>query len=559
DTAADVRQLTKDPNAAGPGEGDALWHLDTDMSHMEGIVDHRQPPMTPPNNDIYTGWPGEQPTTKQPNQGVEDTGEWNAPDSWAVRRVTDENQGRLMELDDEGNVPRDEDPGPMYFMRIFRADSTFAVISASLNTTAAELISMMAKKTFLQDELDNYQIVMRKQDASRQLEPGERPLVMQKKLLEMAGYKESDRLEDLGREDHGYLCRFTFLPAKMSGYSSLERDPGFNKMQRFNHIDLSSRNLITIPITLYQKATEIITLNLSRNLKLDIPKDFIQSCTSLREIKYTSNEAWRLPPSLSLAQRLTMLDISNNRLEQLEHADLWKLNGLVSLKLSNNKLSSVPPYFSQYHALRSLNLSSNSLTEFPDALRQLTTLVDLDVSFNSISSLGDLGTLSNLERLWATNNKLSGPFDRSFSHLINLKEIDARFNAISNIDVVSQLPKLEILMLGHNSISQFEGSFARLKVLFLNHNPVTNFDLNAPVPTLSVLNLASAKLSRLPDAVFMKMGGLTKLTISKNHFVSLSPHFGLLSKLEYLSIAKNELSRLPTEIGRLTELRYLDV
>ncbi|KAI6860606.1 adenylate cyclase protein [Hortaea werneckii] len=559
DTAADVRQLTKDPNAAGPGEGDALWHLDTDMSHMEGIVDHRQPPMTPPNNDIYTGWPGEQPTTKQPNQGVEDTGEWNAPDSWAVRRVTDENQGRLMELDDEGNVPRDEDPGPMYFMRIFRADSTFAVISASLNTTAAELISMMAKKTFLQDELDNYQIVMRKQDASRQLEPGERPLVMQKKLLEMAGYKESDRLEDLGREDHGYLCRFTFLPAKMSGYSSLERDPGFNKMQRFNHIDLSGRNLITIPITLYQKATEIITLNLSRNLKLDIPKDFIQSCTSLREIKYTSNEAWRLPPSLSLAQRLTMLDISNNRLEQLEHADLWKLNGLVSLKLSNNKLSSVPPYFSQYHALRSLNLSSNSLTEFPDALRQLTTLVDLDVSFNSISSLGDLGTLSNLERLWATNNKLSGPFDRSFSHLINLKEIDARFNAISNIDVVSQLPKLEILMLGHNSISQFEGSFARLKVLFLNHNPVTNFDLNAPVPTLSVLNLASAKLSRLPDAVFMKMGGLTKLTISKNHFVSLSPHFGLLSKLEYLSIAKNELSRLPTEIGRLTELRYLDV
>ncbi|KAI6880448.1 adenylate cyclase protein, partial [Hortaea werneckii] len=559
DTAADVRQVTKDPNAAGPGEGDALWHLDTDMSHMEGIVDHRQPPMTPPNNDIYTGWPGEQPTTKQPNQGVEDTGEWNAPDSWAVRRVTDENQGRLMELDDEGNVPRDEDPGPMYFMRIFRADSTFAVISASLNTTAAELISMMAKKTFLQDELDNYQIVMRKQDASRQLEPGERPLVMQKKLLEMAGYKESDRLEDLGREDHGYLCRFTFLPAKMSGYSSLERDPGFNKMQRFNHIDLSGRNLITIPITLYQKATEIITLNLSRNLKLDIPKDFIQSCTSLREIKYTSNEAWRLPPSLSLAQRLTMLDISNNRLEQLEHADLWKLNGLVSLKLSNNKLSSVPPYFGQYHALRSLNLSSNSLTEFPDALRQLTTLVDLDVSFNSISSLGDLGTLSNLERLWATNNKLSGPFDRSFSHLINLKEIDARFNAISNIDVVSQLPKLEILMLGHNSISQFEGSFARLKVLFLNHNPVTNFDLNAPVPTLSVLNLASAKLSRLPDAVFMKMGGLTKLTISKNHFVSLSPHFGLLSKLEYLSIAKNELSRLPTEIGRLTELRYLDV
>ena len=561
DTVADAKQA-KDPNTHGPNQGASLWHLDTDISHMEGIVDHNQPPMTPPANgqgsEIYTGWSSDnQPAKKEPE--TDEAGAWDAPDSWAVKRVQDENVGRLKEVDEEGNVAKDEDPGPMYFMRIFRADSTFAVISASLNTTAAELIGMMAKKTFLQDELDNYQIVMRKQDTSRQLEASERPLVMQKRLLEIAGYKHNDRLEDLGREDHGYLCRFTFLPAKMSGYSSLERDPGFNKMQRFNHIDLSGRNLITIPITLYQKATEIITLNLSRNLKLDIPKDFVQSCTQLREIKYTSNEAWKLPPSLSLAGKLTMLDISNNRLEQLEHANMDRLSGLVSLKLSNNKLSSVPPYLKTYHALRSLNLSSNSLMEFPDALRDLVTLVDLDVSFNQISTMGDVSALVNLERLWATNNKLSGPFDDSFSKLTNLKEIDARFNAITNIDVVSQLPKLEMLMLGHNSISQFEGSFARLKVLFLNHNPVTNFDLSTPVPTLSVLNLASAKLSRMPDALFMKMSGLTKLTISKNHFVSLSTYLGLLSKLEYLSIAKNELSRLPPEIGRLTELRYLDV
>ncbi|KAK5168965.1 uncharacterized protein LTR77_006274 [Saxophila tyrrhenica] len=558
DTVADTKQA-KDPNAKASEDGAALWHLDTDMKNMEGIVDHKQP-MTPPaggTDEIYTGWPGEQAGKKEVRN--EETGAWEVPDSWAVKRVKDENAQRLKEIDEDGNAPGAEDPGPMYFMRIFRADQTFAVISASLNTTAAELISMMAKKTFLQDELDNYQIVMRKQDASRQLQPSERPLVMQKRLLEMAGYKSNDRLEDLGREDHGYLCRFTFLPAKMSGYSSLERDPGFNKVQRFNHIDLAGRNLITIPIALYQKATEIITLNLSRNLKLDIPKDFIQACTQLREIKYTSNEAWKLPQSLSLAAKLTMLDISNNRLEQLEHTEMDKLPGLVSIRLSNNLLTSVPQYFSKYHALRSLNLSSNSLTEFPNALRELTALVDLDVSFNSISDLGDMGNLVNLERLWATNNKLSGAFDETFSKLTNLKEIDARFNAITNIDVVSQLPKLEALMLGHNSISQFEGSFPKLKVLFLNHNPVTNFDLSAPVPSLAVLNLASAKLSRLPDALFMKMSGLTKLIISKNHFVSLSSHFGLLSKLEYLSIAKNELSRLPAEIGRLQELRYLDV
>ena len=550
-------KVVKDPNLAGGNVGSTLWHLDTDITSMEGIVNKNQNMPPPAANEIFAGNQGEQ--APRPDTKGEQTGVWDAPDSWAVKRVPDENVQRLREIDENGAVPRANEPGPMYCMRIFRADSTFAVISAPINTTAAELIGMMVKKTYLQDDLDTYQIVMRKQDTSRQLEAGERPLVMQKHLLKMAGYEDNDQLEDLGRGDHGYLCRFTFLSSKMSGYSSLDRDPGFNKMQRFSHIDLSGRNLVTIPITLYQRATEIITLNLSRNLKLDIPKDFIQSCTQLREIKYTSNEAWRLPASLSLASKLTMLDISNNSLEQLEHTEMWRLKNLISLKLSNNKLPSVPPYFADYHALRSLNLSSNSLTEFPAVVLKLTTLKDVDVSFNSISTLGDLSSLVNLERLWATNNKLSGSLDESFGELSNLKEMDARFNAIANIDVISKLPKLELLMLGHNSVSQFEGSFQSLRVLFLNHNPVTNFDLNAPVPSLAVLNLASAKLSRLPDTLFPKMLNLTKLTISKNHFHSLSPQFGALSKLEYLSIAKNELSRLPVEIGRLTELRYLDV
>lgn len=553
---AEAARLARDPNAQQPSprNASALWHLDTDMTRLEGIVDHAQP-MTPPVvSEIYTGWPGFD--QKPPD---EDGGAWDAPDSWAVKRVADANVGRLGEVDEEGNIANDTDTGPMFYMRIFRADSTFAVISAGLNTTAADLIQMMAKKTFLQDALDTYQIVMRKTGSSRQLEGGERPLAIQKTQLEMAGYKDIDRPEELGREDHGYLCRFTFLPGRLSGYSSLDKDPGFNKMQKFNHIDLSGRDLITIPITLYQKATELISLNLSKNLSLDIPKDFIQSCTNLREIKYTSNEAWKLPQSISLASKLTMLDVSNNRLEQMQHADLHKLHNLISLKLSNNKLISVPAYFGCYQSLRSLNLASNFLDKFPDFLCELKTLVDLDVSFNSISALPKIGKLVNLERLFATNNKLSGSFPSNFNKLVNLTQVDVRFNAIDNIDVMAQLPKLETLMVGHNAISAFEMSFQRMKVLTLDHNPVTRFGLNMPVPTLSVLNLASAKLSQLPDDLFTKIPSITKLILDKNHFVALSPLVGRLSKLEHLSVAKNLLNALPADIGRLQELKYLDV
>ncbi|KAF2001416.1 PP2C-domain-containing protein [Amniculicola lignicola CBS 123094] len=553
----------KNPNEAHAGINttNALWDLDTDLSHMEGIVNLQQqapPPMTPPTREVPIAWPEEEiPTEAKDQDGL--NAAWDAPDSWAVKRLGEESVPRHGELDDSGAAPTAEDNAKAYCVRIFRVDSTFATLSSTLNTSVAEIVQILGKKTLLQDELVNYHIVMRKHDTSRQLEASERPLLIQKRLLEQAGYTDADRLEEVGREDNSYLCRFTFLPAKMSGYSSLERDPGFSKMQKFSHIDLQGRNLITIPITLYQKATEIISLNLSRNLSLDVPRDFILACTNLREIKYTSNDARRLPPSLSLASRLTMLDVSNNRLQQLEHADLHKLQSLQGLRLSNNRLTQLPSYFGQYRALRSLNLSSNSLSEFPDFLCEVRTLVDLDISFNSITSLPKIGQLTCLERLWATNNKLSGSFPHSLSNLVNLREIDVRFNALNSMDVMSQLPRLEFLMIGHNSISAFEGSFPKIRVLHMNHNPVTRFGMSAAVPTLTALNLASAALAQLPEDLFPKISGLTKLILDKNHFTSLSSNIGRLYRLEHLSVARNSLDDLPPEIGRLAELRYLDV
>ncbi|ORY13274.1 hypothetical protein BCR34DRAFT_272780 [Clohesyomyces aquaticus] len=549
----------KDPNEINADErAVALWNLDTDLDHMEGIVNLQQPPMTPPTGEIPPVWPGEDPAVAPKDQD-DLTAAWDAPDSWAVKRPDEEGAPRHGDYDDNSAVPKEEDSSKTYCVRIFRVDSTFATLSATLGTSVSEIIQILGKKTLLQDELDNYHIVMRKHDTSRQLDPQERPLLIQKRLLEKAGYTDADRLEEVGREDNSYLCRFTFIPAKMSGYSSLEKDPGFSKMQKFSHIDLQGRNLITIPITLYQKATEIISLNLSRNLSLDVPKDFIQACTNLREIKYTSNDARRLPPSLGLASRLTMLDISNNRLEQLEHAELQKLQSLQGLRLSNNRLTQLPVYFGQYRALRSLNLSSNSLTEFPDFLCEVRTLVDLDISFNSISSLPKIGQLTCLERLWATNNKLTGSFPTTLSNLVNLREIDVRFNALDSMDVMSQLPRLECLLIGHNSISAFEGSFPKIRVLQMNHNPVTRFGMSTPVPSLSILNLASAKLAQLPEDLFQKITGLTKLILDKNHFTSISSSIGKLYRLEHLSMARNSLGQLPAEVGRLGELRYLDV
>ena len=550
------KEAEKARNASVANE--SLFSLDTNLDDMTGIVDPNAMASNGlPHGGIFTG----EPIPEEPRKELKDDGPgaWDAPDSWAVKKVGDENLGRLREIDEAGIPQKMDDDGTPHCVRIFRVDSTFATLSMGFNTTASEILQVLGKKSFLQDDLNNYQIILNKHDLHRQLAPGERPIAIQKKLLEQAGYHSSDRIEEIGREDNSYLCRFSFVPTKLSGYYSLEKEPGLGKLQKFSHVDLQGRSIVTIPITLYQKATEIISLNLSRNLALDVPKDFIQSCVNLREIRYLSCEAWQLPASFSLATKLTVLDISNNRLEQLEHAELDKVPGLVSIKMSNNKLRHLPDYFGRFSSLRSLNLSSNYIEAFPDFLCDLKSLVDLDLSFNTVKTLPKIGQLTSLERLWATNNLLHGSFPDSFKALRNLKEVDLRFNRITDIDVFAKLPKLEQLFVGHNVISKFEGSFDLMRIIHLDHNPMTRFDFKASVPTLTTLNLASCKISQLDDSIFERMRNVSKLTLDKNHFSTLSTQISRLQKLEYLSIARNPLSSFPASIGHLHELRFLDI
>lgn len=523
-----------------------VYQLDTDLEHMEGIVDRVR------GSDAGSVH-GEDGRRKDEWS----VGQWDPPESWQVKRHDLASQ--VSEAEEKPATSLLEKEGTQYFIRVFRIDSTFATLSAGLNATVADILRMLGRKSFLQDHLNNYEIVLRKNDLSRQLDRTERPILMQKRLLEQVGYTSKDRIEDIGREDHTYLCRFIFMPTKLSGYASLEGDPGFNRLQKFSHVDLQGRSLATIPITLYKKAPEIISLNLSKNLALDVPKDFIQSCINLREIKFMGNEALYLPASFSLANRLTYLDISNNCLEELDHAHLDRLEGLVSIKMANNRLKRLPSYFGNFQSLRNLNMSSNSFRVFPAFLCNLKSLVDLDISFNSIEALPNIGLITTLERLWVTNNMLSGKLCDTFKDLVNLKEIDARFNSINNMDNLTQLPRLEQLLLGHNAVSKFKGSFPKLRTLVLDHCPVTQFDIDAPVPTLTSLNIASAKLVQFRHTLFENLPNLTKLVLDKNHLVSLSPHIGKLRKLEHFSMIKNPLASLPATIGCLTELRYLNI
>ncbi|KAK0632139.1 adenyl cyclase [Immersiella caudata] len=540
-------------------DGGTVYHLDTNLSDMEGILS-RPLPLTPMDADFKTRVEPDKAPPKTSGGPLGINGAWNAPDSWAVRRNDDGSSMHVTETDDIGSPPRPEEKAVNYCIRVFRNDGTFATLNMGLNSTVVDVISQIVKKSYVTDGLDNYLIILKKHDLVRVLGAMERPLLMQKRLLEQVGYEDRDRIEEIGREDNSYLCRFLFLSARESDFHTIANDVGFRPQQgKLSHVDLSGRNLVTIPVPLYSKAAEIISLNLSRNLSLDLPGDFVQACTQLRDIKYCNNEARKLPASLSRATKLTFLDASNNRLEHLDNADLSKISLMLKLNFANNRLTRLPQYLGSFKYLRTLNISSNLLDTFPDFLCDLQGLLDLDLSFNLISSIPKcIGNLRALERFIITNNRLAGLLPQDFAKLTSLRELDIKYNNITGIDVLSELPKLEIFSAEHNQISQFSGTFERIRSLKLNSNPISKFELKAPVPTLKVLNLSGCQLASI-DESFNNMLSLERLVLDKNYFVSLPNTIGNLKRLEHFSIAHNTVSELPPEIGCLTELRVLDV
>ena len=285
----------------------------------------------------------------------------------------------------------------------------------------------------------------------------------------------------------------------------------------------------------------------------------------MQEIRFTHNEARRIPKSIPNAPALTHLDLSHNRLEDLEHIDLTAMHQLVSLKAANNKLKSIPANIIHLNDLQILDLSSNYFAEFPAVICELKHLTDLDLSFNTIEEIPEsIGNLKTLSRFIITNNKLKN-FPSTVCEMDNLRELDCRYNALHNIDVLSTIPSLENLFCGHNAVSALSPSpsrFAKLRQLHMNKNPTTKLLLPiAPEPMrtlLTYLNVAGAKLSALDEVIFDALPNLERLILDDNAFTAL-PYLGKLKRLQSLHCANNSLQALPKEIGSMPALKLIDV
>jgi len=202
----------------------------------------------------------------------------------------------------------------------------------------------------------------------------------------------------------------------------------------------------------------------------------------------------------------TSLDMSGFSLPGLPKLVFERLNFVVNLDLSLNKMASFPD-LSRFTALEELNMTGNLLSELPNEIGTATTLRVLILNGNVLKTLPHtFGQLINLEKLEVNNNELV------------------------------ELPK-EI------------GRLSMLEDLSLAGNPLTELpDAVGAMRNLHNVDLSCCRLTRLPESLTLATRMLD-LNVGGNNLEALPDGIGRMTRLVSLNVQDNKLTDLPITIG----------
>ncbi|KAH8823759.1 hypothetical protein DL96DRAFT_1532126 [Flagelloscypha sp. PMI_526] len=419
-----------------------------------------------------------------------------------------------------------------------------------LNTTTEMLVNAVAQRS----GSGNLSLFLKEYGTERLLAATEKPGQIMRERMHQAGYMDEDERTLLAGQDLNFLLRFACRPDSPKTVENFNTD-------KIDTVNLRSRNLREIPDALYRNAAHIRSLDFSHNPMLDIPIHFSELCSQVQELRLSQMAFTSVPIAVQHFRTLEVVDLSSNRLADLDGANLHTLSALMSLSLRNNQFERLPDDFGRFAALEVLDLSSNSFNEVPHVVTQLAALRCLDVSFNSISQLpAAFGYVQNLETLFFAGNHVSHLPD-DIIQLSKLRTLDCRWNSIRDLRQLSALPNLESLMAEHNPVSAHGLVISQSLVdICIGHSDLAALSVETQTTcALTSLDISHTKLASLDDPFILALPMLTVLNVSYNDMSALPGSIGNLSQLQHLDCSNNHIQHLPSEIGMLDELELLDV
>nr|XP_023026272.1 leucine-rich repeat-containing protein 70-like [Leptinotarsa decemlineata] len=247
----------------------------------------------------------------------------------------------------------------------------------------------------------------------------------------------------------------------------------FSNMKNVEFIDLSYNFLTTEEIdgnnfkgpynnSKFHPLPSLKYLNLAYNQIHSLPRKFFENMPNLEELNLEGNDFTVLDPQTQLSigtlTRLTVLNLANNELTEVEGEALRNLSNLKKIDLSSNQLDFVPESLEYLgKTLQVLNLSENYIFQLND--KSFMGLNIRELHLNNLPRLEFIGpntfaTLHNLKKLHLFNN-------------LNLKDID--------VEAFGKNQTLDELYLNNNSLKTIPFKliyWSQLKILNIDGNPL---------------------------------------------------------------------------------------
>lgn len=253
----------------------------------------------------------------------------------------------------------------------------------------------------------------------------------------------------------------------------------------------------------------------------------------------------------------TVLDLSNKGAGSAALKDLGKLTELTSLKLSDNKITTLD-FLKPLKKLTSLDLSNNNISDL-GALKKLQSLRTLHLDGNKIKDFSPLYDLDGLSMLTISN------MDISQTQLKKLKEElpgciiysdDAKEDIIEiklgGKTFKSNVTELDLSGCSVRDISALSVC-TKLKKLDLSDNSVSDISALVDLPALTELDLSGNRISDVSP--LMSVTALEYLNLADNDIKSVAA-LRELTGLRELNLSGNPLDGIGT-IGKLTSLKTL--
>ncbi|XP_062502843.1 leucine-rich repeat-containing protein 40-like [Corticium candelabrum] len=230
--------------------------------------------------------------------------------------------------------------------------------------------------------------------------------------------------------------------------------------------------------------------------------------------------------------QLLELDLSYQHLKTCP-AQLPELGSiLVTLNLSNNRLTGLPDDLSNLCCVEELFLQYNCLMKLPESIGCMTRLYELDVKNNRLVALpASIGNLTCLAILNTTNNVLTS-VPPSLGRVIKLQELCLHSNRLKDLpENVCKLKDLESLYLGENRLECLPFKIGHFR-------------------QMTEMDVSGCELRQLPNSI-CDCVSLKKLWVCSNRLMGLPAQMGRLVNLKELHVRRNQIRAFPASLARL--------